>query len=76
MPAFNIRPNESKEVAKATFHRAEDYKTIRLKTSEEPVLLHRIHADKLIKKGLAEELKGIKMKEDIHPMTSTPIDDK
>lgn len=76
MPAFNIEPNESTEVGKVTFHKADDYKTIKLKNSKDHVLVHKVHADKLIKKGLAEEVKGVKVKEDVPTMTSTPIDEK
>jgi len=76
MPQFNITPNESKQIATATFHKADDYKVVRLKNTDDPILLHRIHADGLIKKGAAEEVKGMKFKEENPPMQSTPIDDK
>jgi len=74
MPAFNIAENESKEVAKATFHKASDYKSVVLEGELNPVLLHKIHADKLISKKLATLAKDVKVKEEAPVMTSTKIE--
>lgn len=73
MPVFNIAESEKKEVAKATFHKQSDYKAVKLTGSEETVLLHKIHADKLIKKGAAEAVKA-DVKESEPAMTVTKLD--
>lgn len=76
MPVFNIAENESREVAKATFHKASDYKAVILKGELNPVLLHKIHADKLIAKKQAELAKDVKVDEDEPSMTTTKLDKK
>lgn len=63
MPVFNVKEKESKEVAKATFGKKEDYKVVTL--NKDPMkrerVLHVLQADRLIKNGKAAEVKGAKL---------------
>lgn len=63
MPVFDIKQEESKEVAKATFEKKEDYKVVVLvkDPQKKERLLHVIQADRLIKNGKAEAVKGKKL---------------
>lgn len=58
MPQFDIKQEPSKEVAKATFDKKEDYIVIVLK--DDPIkknhLVHKIHGQKLIDKKLATKV--------------------
>lgn len=74
MPAFNIAEKKSKEVQKATFHKASDYKAVVLKGETNPVLLHKIHADNLIKKEMAVAAKDAQVDEEEPAMTTTKLD--
>ena len=75
MPVFNIAEKESKEIAKATFHKASDYKAVtQVGGSGEPVLLHKIHADKLIAKKLYVLAKDVKVDESEPAMTTTKME--
>lgn len=74
MPNFNIGEVASKQVTTATFHKASDYKAVTLKGESNPVLLHKIHAEKLVKKELAEYAKDVKVKENAPEITSTVVD--
>lgn len=63
MPQFEIKQKESKEIAKATFDKADDYKVVVL--VKDPMkkerLLHVIQADRLIANKKATEVKGAKL---------------
>jgi hypothetical protein len=63
MPQFDIKQDESKEIAKATFEKKDDYKVVTLKSDPQKKerLLHIIQADRLIKNGKAELVKGKKL---------------
>lgn len=63
MPIFDIKQESSKEVAKATFEKKEDYKVVTLNSDPQKKerLLHVIQADRLIKNGKAELVKGKKL---------------
>ncbi len=63
MPIFDIKQEDSKEVAKATFEKKEDYKVVTLNNDPQKKerLLHVIQADRLIKNGKAEVVKGKKL---------------
>lgn len=63
MPQFDIKAKESKEVAKATFNKASDYKVVTLNSDPRgtPRLLHKIQADRLIAKGKASLVKDAKL---------------
>lgn len=63
MPVFDIKHEEPKEIAKATFEKKEDYKVVTL--NSDPTgkhrLLHVIQADRLIKNKKATEVKGARL---------------
>ena len=63
MPVFDIKQEESKEIAKATFEKKEDYKVVTLKSDPQKKerLLHTIQSDRLVKNGKAEYVKGKKL---------------
>lgn len=50
MPIFEIKEQESQEVAKATFDKETDYKVVYLNNdpTKKPRLLHKIQADRMI----------------------------
>lgn len=76
MPQFKLQPQESAVIGVASFDKASDFKTITLNNSEEPILVHVVLADKLIKKGAAKEAKGAKIEEKEPNMISTKVKDK
>lgn len=63
MPQFDIKQEDSKEIAKATFEKKEDYKVVTLNNDPrgKERLLHVIQADRLIKNGKATAVKGKKL---------------
>lgn len=63
MPIFDIKQKESKEIAKATFEKKEDYKVVTLNNDPQGKerLLHKIQADRLIANKKAIEVKGSKL---------------
>lgn len=65
MPKFEIKQEESKEVARATFDKKEDY--IVIKMNNDPLelnhLVHKIHGKALIAKKVATEVKDAKLEE-------------
>ena len=61
MSNFKIKEQEDKIVGTATFNKASDYKAVTL--GKETYLLHKIHADKLIQKGLAKLAKDVEILE-------------
>ena len=69
MPNFSIKEQEDKIVGTATFDKASDYKTVTY--NGETYLLHKVHADKLIAKGLAKLAKDVKVEEEEPTMTIT-----
>ncbi|HAH55849.1 MAG TPA: hypothetical protein DCM02_11365 [Flavobacterium sp.] len=69
MPNFSIKEQEEKIVGTATFDKASDYKTVTM--GNETYLLHKVHADKLITKGLAKLAKDVKIEEAEPTMTVT-----
>ena len=69
MPNFSIKEQEDKIVGTATFNKASDYKTVTLDGNV--YLLHKVHADKLIAKGLAKIAKDVKIDEGEPTMTVT-----
>lgn len=72
MSNFSIKEEEAKIVGTATFDKASDYKAVDLDGNT--YLLHKVHADKLISKGLAKLVKDVKIKEKTPEMTSTVIE--
>jgi hypothetical protein len=54
MPQFEIKEQESVEVAKITFHKESDYKAIEM--NGKIYLEHKVLADKLIAKKLAKKV--------------------
>lgn len=76
MPKFDIKPKESEQVAKATFHKESDYKVVTLNAdaSKTKHLLHVIQADELIANKQATEVKGESLESrDIEHLTETPV---
>lgn len=69
MPNFSIKEQEEKIVGTATFNKASDYKTVKMDGNL--YLLHKVHADKLISKGLAILAKDVKIEEGEPAMTVT-----
>lgn len=63
MPVYDIKQGESKEIAKATFDKKEDYKVVFLNSdaTKKPRLLHSLQADRLIKNGRATLVKDAKL---------------
>jgi hypothetical protein len=72
MSNFSIKEEEAKIVGTATFDKVSDYKAVDLNGNT--YLLHKVHADKLISKGLAKLAKDVKIKEKTPEMTSTVIE--
>ena len=72
MSNFSIKEEEAKVVGTATFDKVSDYKAVDLDGNI--YLLHKVHADKLIAKGLAKVAKDVKVKEKTPEMTSTVIE--
>jgi hypothetical protein len=72
MSNFSIKEEEAKVVGTATFDKVSDYKAVDLDGNT--YLLHKVHADKLIAKGLAKVAKDVKVKEKTPEMTSTVIE--
>jgi hypothetical protein len=72
MSNFSIKEEEVKIVGTATFDKVSDYKAVDLNGNT--YLLHKVHADKLISKGLAKLVKDVKIKEKTPEMTSTVIE--
>jgi len=72
MSNFSIKEEEAKIVGTATFDKASDYKVVELNGNSH--LLHKVHADKLIAKGLAKLVKDVKIKEKTPEMTTTVIE--
>lgn len=71
MPQFKLEPNEADTVAKVSFDKASDFKTINLNGKD--TLVHAYLADRLIKKGVAKEVKGAKIEEKEPNMISTKV---
>lgn len=71
MGNFKIKQEESKIVGTATFNKADDYKVVELNGKSK--LLHKIHADKLISKGLAKVIKTEKVTSSTPNITVTPL---
>lgn len=65
MPQFEIKQEESKEIAKATFTKKEDYIVITLNddVTKKNHLVHKIHGQALITKKLATQVKDVKLDE-------------
>ena len=65
MPQFEIKQEEKKEVAKATFDKKEDYIVVTLNSDDlkKPHLVHKIHGQKLIDKKVATLVKDAKLEE-------------
>jgi len=61
MPNFSIKEQDEKIVGTATFNKASDYKTVEMDGNT--YLLHKVHADKLISKGVAKLAKDVKIVE-------------
>lgn len=63
MPVFDIKQEESKEIAKATFDKKEDYKVVTLNSdvTGKHRLLHVIQANRLIANKKAVEVKAAKL---------------
>jgi len=76
MANFSIAEKSKKVVGTATFNKASDYKVVTL-TGDNPktVLLHKIHADKLIALKRATVEKDVKIKETTPHVTVTPINE-
>lgn len=72
MSNFSIKEEEVKIVGTATFDKASDYKAVELDGNI--YLLHKVHADKLIAKGVAKVAKDVKVKEKTPEMSSTVIE--
>lgn len=75
MPIFESKKQETKEVARATFHKKEDYKVVTLNndpTKRERVL-HVLQADRLIANKKATEVKGAKLQEREIEQVITPV---
>jgi hypothetical protein len=72
MSNFSIKEEEAKIVGTATFDKVTDYKAVDLDGNT--YLLHKVHAEKLIAKGLAKLAKDVKVKEKTPEMTSTVIE--
>ena len=72
MSNFSIQEEEAKVVGTATFDKVSDYKAVELDGNT--YLLHKVHAEKLIAKGLAKLAKDVKVKEKTPEMTSTVIE--
>lgn len=73
MPKYSIKKEESKEVKKVTFNKENDYKTIKMKSSGNVVLVHHVQADVLIKKGQATLEKNVEVEESIPTRTVKPV---
>lgn len=75
MPIFEIKQKESKEVARATFDKKEDYKVVTLNSDAQKRerLLHVIQADRLIANKKATEVKGAKLEAREVETVVTPI---
>ena len=65
MPQFEIKQEESKEIAKATFDKKEDYIVITLNNDDlkRNHLVHKLHGNALIAKKLATQVKDAKLDE-------------
>lgn len=65
MPIFELKPEESKEVSKATFDKKDDYIVVTLKNDPLKAnhMVHKIHGEALVKKGLATQVKDAKLEE-------------
>lgn len=72
MSNFSIKEEEAKIVGTATFDKVTDYKAVELDGNT--YLLHKVHAEKLIAKGVAKLAKDVKVKEKTPEMTSTVIE--
>ena len=76
MPKFDIKQEESKEIAKATFHKESNYKVVTLNVdkSAKQHVLHVIQADELIKNKQATEVKDAKLESrDIEHLTENTV---
>lgn len=76
MPKFNIEEKESEKVAKATFHKEDDYKVVILSNDKfkKPRMLHKIQADKLIELKRATLVKDSSLVDrDVEHLTETPV---
>lgn len=65
MPQFEIKQESSKEVARATFDKKDDYMVITLKGDllKSNHLVHKLHGQALIDKKVAVEVKDVKLDE-------------
>lgn len=65
MPIFELKSSESEEVAKATFDKKDDYVVVTLKNDPLKAnhMVHKIHGEALVKKGLATVVKDAKLEE-------------
>jgi len=63
MPQFEIKTKESKEIAKATFDKKEDYKVVTLNSDPTKTehVLHVLQADRLIANKKATAVKDAKL---------------
>lgn len=61
MPQFEIKQEESKTIAKATFDNKEDYMVITLKGDDKQHIVHILHGKALIAKKVATEVKDAKL---------------
>ena len=75
MPQFQVKQKDSKEVAKATFHKKEDYRVVTL--NNDPMkrerVLHVMQADRLIANKKATEVKTAKLDEREIEQVITPV---
>lgn len=75
MSNFSIAEKEKNVVGTATFNKASDYKAVTLLgDTPKTVLLHKIHADKLISLKRAKLVTDAKVKETTPNVTVTPLD--
>lgn len=65
MPKFEVKQEEKKEIAKATFDKKEDYIVVKLNNDplESNHLVHVIHGKALIAKKVATQVKDVKLEE-------------
>lgn len=75
MSNFSIAERERNVVGTATFNKISDYKAVTLLgDNPKTVLLHKIHADKLISMKRAKHEPSVKVKEATPHVTVTPLD--
>lgn len=76
MPKFDLKGQDSKEIARATFDKESDYKVVTLNNDPTKKLriLHKIQADRLIEKKKATLVKDAGFEQrDVEHLTETPV---